>query len=99
MNSPFATMKPIICLLLSGLVLLTACQPSKKTEGATSNLDSLEQALAQLTDPLERIDLKRQIVDLTMEAATPEERCRIFEEFATLVEEEWGCSISARATI
>lgn len=90
MNSYFNSMKPIICLFLSGLVLLTACQSSKRTEGAVPNINSLEQALAQLTDPLERIDLKRQIVDLTMEAATPEERCRIFEEFATLVEEEVG---------
>ena len=90
MSSYFNSMKPIICLFLSGLVLLTACQSSKRTEGAVPNIDSLEQALAQLTDPLERIDLKRQIVDLTMEAATPEERCRIFEEFATLVEEEVG---------
>lgn len=90
MNSYFNSMKPIICLFLSGLVLLTACQSSKQSEGAVPNIDSLKQALAQSTDPLERIDLKRQIVDLTMEAATPEERCRIFEEFATLVEEEVG---------
>ena len=83
-------MKPIICLFLSGLVLLTACQSSKQSEGAVPNIDSLEQALARSTDPLERIELKRQIVELTMEAATPEERCRIFEEFATLVEEEVG---------
>ena len=83
-------MKPIFSLLLLGVVLLTACQSSKQTEGAVPNIDGLEQALAQSTDPLERIDLKRQIVDLTMEAATPEERCRIFEEFATLVEEEVG---------
>ena len=83
-------MKPIFSLLLLGVVLLTACQSSKQTEGAAPNIDSLEQALVQSTDPLERIDLKRQIVDLTMEAATPEERCRIFEEFATLVEEEVG---------
>nr|WP_315077327.1 hypothetical protein [uncultured Porphyromonas sp.] len=83
-------MKPIFSLLLLGVVLLTACQSSKRSEGAAPNIDSLEQALAQSTDPLERIDLKRQIVDLTMEAATPEERCRIFEEFATLVEEEVG---------
>ena len=81
-------MKPIFSLLLFGVVLLTACQSSKQSEGAAPNIDSLEQALAQSTDPLERIDLKRQILDLTMEAATPEERCRIFEEFATLVEEE-----------
>ena len=90
MNSYFNSMKPIICLFLSGLVLLTACQSSKQTEGAVPNIDGLEQALAQSTDPLERIDLKRQLLDLTMEAATPEERCRIFEEFATLVEEEVG---------
>lgn len=90
MNSYFNSMKPIFSLLLLGVVLLTACQSSKQSEGAVPNIDSLEQALAQSTDPLERIDLKRKIVDLTMEAATPEERCRIFEEFATLVEEEVG---------
>ncbi len=90
MNSYFNSMKPIFSLLLLGVVLLTACQSSKQSEGAVPNIDSLEQALARSTDPLERIDLKRQIVDLTMEAATPEERCRIFEEFATLVEEEVG---------
>lgn len=83
-------MKPIFSLLLLGVVLLTACQSSKQSEGAVPNIDSLEQALAQSTDPLERIELKRQIVELKMEAATPEERCRIFEEFATLVEEEVG---------
>ena len=90
MNSYFNSMKPIFSLFLSSIVLLTACQSSKQSEGAVPNIDSLEQALAQSTDPLERIDLKRQIVDLTMEAATSEERCRIFEEFATLVEEEVG---------
>jgi len=83
-------MKPIFSLLLLGVVLLTACQSSKQSEGAVPNIDSLEQALARSTDPLERIELKRQIVELKMEAATPEERCRIFEEFATLVEEEVG---------
>ena len=90
MNSYFNSMKPIFSLLLLGVVLLTACQSSKQSEGAAPNIDSLEQALVQSTDPLERIDLKRQILDLTMETATPEERCRIFEEFATLVEEEVG---------
>ena len=90
MNSYFNSMKLIFSLFLSSIVLLTACQSSKRTEGAVPNIDSLEQALAQSTDPLERIDLKRQILNLTMEAATPEERCRIFEEFATLVEEEVG---------
>lgn len=90
MNSYFNSMKPIFSLFLSSIVLLTACQSSKQTEGAVPNIDGLEQALAQSTDPLERIDLKRQLLDLTMEAATPEERCRIFEEFATLVEEEVG---------
>ena len=90
MNSYFNSMKPIFSLFLSSIVLLTACQSSKRTEGAVPNIDSLEQALAQSTDPLERIELKRQIVELKMEAATPEERCRIFEEFAALVEEEVG---------
>ena len=69
MNSYFNSMKPIFSLLLLGVVLLTACQSSKQSEGAAPNIDSLEQALAQSTDPLERIDHKRQILDLTMEAA------------------------------
>ena len=90
MNSYFNSMKLIFSLFLSSIVLLTACQSSKRTEGAVPNIDSLEQALAQSTDPLERIGLKRQIVELKIEAATPEERCRIFEEFVTLVEEEVG---------
>lgn len=90
MNSYFNSMKPIFSLFLSSIVLLTACQSSKRTEGAVPNIDSLEQAFAQSTDPLERIELKRQIVELKMEAATPEERCQMFEEFATLVEEEVG---------
>ena len=90
MNSYFNSMKLIFSLFLSSIVLLTACQSSKRTEGAVPNIDSLEQALAQSTDPLERIGLKQQIVELKIEAATPEERCRIFEEFVTLVEEEVG---------
>lgn len=90
MNSYFNSMKLIFSLFLSSIVLLTACQSSKQTEGAVPNIDGLEQALAQSTDPLERIDLKRQIVDLTMEAATPEERCRMFEDFVSLVEEAVG---------
>ena len=90
MNSYFNSVKPIFSLLLLGVVLLTACQSSKQSEGAAPNIDSLEQALAQSTDPLERIELKRQIVDLTMEAATPEERCQMFEDFVSLVEEAVG---------
>ena len=83
-------MKPIFSLLLLGVVLLTACQSSKQSEGVAPNIDSLEQALAQSTDPLERIELKRQIVELKMEAATPEERCQMFEDFVSLVEEAVG---------
>ena len=90
MNSYFNSMKPIFSLLLLGVILLTACQSSKQSEGAVPNIDSLEQALAQSTDPLERIELKRQIVELKMEAATPEERCQMFEDFVSLVEEEVG---------
>lgn len=90
MNSYFNSMKPIFSLLLLGVVLLTACQSSKQSEGAAPNIDSLEQALAQSTDPLERIELKRQIVELKMEAATPEERCQMFEDFVSLVEEAVG---------
>ena len=90
MNSYFNSMKPIFSLFLSSIVLLTACQSSKQSEGAVPNIDSLEQALAQSTDPLERIELKRQIVELKMEAATPEERCQMFEDFVSLVEEAVG---------
>ncbi len=90
MNSYFNSMKLIFSLFLSSIVLLTACQSSKQTEGAVPNIDGLEQALAQSTDPLERIDLKRQLLDLTMEAATPEERCQMFEDFVSLVEEAVG---------
>ncbi|WP_281676773.1 hypothetical protein [Porphyromonas endodontalis] len=90
MNSYFNSMKPIFSLLLLGVVLLTACQSSKQSEGVAPNIDSLEQALAQSTDPLERIELKRQIVELKMEAATPEERCQMFEDFVSLVEEAVG---------
>ncbi|WP_449026663.1 hypothetical protein [Porphyromonas endodontalis] len=90
MNSYFNSVKPIFSLLLLGVVLLTACQSSKQSEGAAPNIDSLEQALAQSTDPLERIELKRQIVELKMEAATPEERCQMFEDFVSLVEEAVG---------
>lgn len=84
-NPVIKRMKPIIYLLLAGAALLTACQSSKQTQSATSRLDSLEQALDQATEPLERIALKQQIVGLTIEAATPQERCRIFDDFASLV--------------
>ena len=90
MNSYFNSMKPIFSLLLLGVVLLTACQSSKQSEGVAPNIDSLEQALAQSPEPLERIELKRQIVELKMEAATPEERCQMFEDFVSLVEEAVG---------
>ncbi|ERJ71704.1 hypothetical protein HMPREF1556_01198 [Porphyromonas sp. oral taxon 278 str. W7784] len=83
-------MKLIFTLLLAGLALMTACQPTKQKETSAPPLDSLEQVFARATDPLDRIQLKRQISDLKMGAATPEERCRIFDEFAALVGEAIG---------
>ena len=69
---------------------MTACQPTKQKETSAPPLDSLEQVFARATDPLDRIQLKRQISDLKMGSATPEERCRIFDEFAALVGEAIG---------
>jgi hypothetical protein len=83
-------MKPIFTLLLAGLALMTSCQPTKQQETSAPKLDSLEQVFARATDPLDRIQLKRQISDLKMGSATPEERCRIFDEFAALVGEAIG---------
>ena len=83
-------MKLIFTLLLAGLALMTACQPTKKQETSAPKLDSLEQVFARATDPLDRIQLKRQISDLKMGSATPEERCRIFDEFVALVGEAIG---------
>lgn len=54
----------------------------------TANIDSIKQVLAKTTDPLKRIQLHQQVIDLTIEAATPEERCRIFDDFNTQVEKE-----------
>lgn len=83
-------MKLIFTLLLAGLALRTACQPTKQQETSAPKLDSLEQVFARATDPLDRIQLKRQISDLKMGSATPEERCRIFDEFVALVGEAIG---------
>ena len=69
---------------------MTACQPTKQQEISAPKLDSLEQVFARATDPLDRIQLKRQISDLKMGSASPEERCRIFDEFAALVGEAIG---------
>ena len=83
-------MKLIFTLLLAGFALMTACQPTKQQETSAPKLDSLEQVFARATDPLDHIQLKRQISDLKMGSATPEERCRIFDEFAALVGEAIG---------
>ena len=83
-------MKLIFTLLLAGLALMTACQPTKQQETSAPKLDSLEPGFARGTDPLDRIQLKRQISDLKMGSATPEERCRIFDEFVALVGEAIG---------
>ena len=76
-----------------GMALLSSCRPSStkqttETAASTSNIDSLERALSQENDPAVRLSLKRQITDLKMQAVTPEERIRIFEDFLTIVEED-----------
>ena len=86
-------MKRILYLLFLGMALLSACRSSStkqttETEASTSNIDSLERALAQESDPAVRLSLKRQITDLKMQAVTPEERIRIFEDFLTIAEED-----------
>lgn len=86
-------MRRILYLLFMGTALLSSCRPSStkqttETAASTSNIDSLERALAQESDPAVRLSLKRQITDLKMQAMTPEERIRIFEDFLTIVEED-----------
>lgn len=63
----------------------------------TANIDSIKQVLAKTTDPLKRIKLHEQVIDLTIEAATPEERCRIFDDFNTQVEKSYLKSTSMKA--
>lgn len=53
-----------------------------------AKLDSVKQVLAQTTDPLKRIKLHRQIIDIKIAGASPEERCRIFDDFSTQVQKE-----------
>ena len=86
-------MKRILYLLFLGMALLASCRSSStkqttETEASTSNIDSLERALAQESDPAVRLSLKRQITDLKMQAVTPEERIRIFEDFLTIADED-----------
>ncbi|WP_298527824.1 hypothetical protein [uncultured Porphyromonas sp.] len=86
-------MRRILYLLFMGTVLLSSCRSSStkqttETAASTSNIDSLERALSQESDPAVRLSLKRQITDLKMQAVTPEERIRIFEDFLTIAEED-----------
>ena len=81
-------MKPIYSLLVSGLVLLASWQAIEQAQASVPNIDSLQQVLTQETNPLKRLSLKRQIADLSMKTATLEERCRVFEDFTALVEED-----------
>ena len=65
-------MRRILYLLFMGTALLSACRSSStkqttETEAPTSNIDSLERALAQESDPAVRLSLKRQITDLKMQ--------------------------------
>ena len=53
-----------------------------------AKLDSVKQVLAQTTDPLKRIKLHRQIIDIKIAGASPEERCRIFDDFSAQVQKE-----------
>lgn len=88
MNSPFATMKAIFRLLLSGVVLLTSWQAIEQAQALVPNIDSLQQVLTQETNPVKRLSLKRQIADLSMKTAKLEDRCRVFEDLTALVEED-----------
>ena len=53
-----------------------------------AKLDSVKQVLAQTTDPLKRIKLHQQIIDIKIEGTSPEERCRIFDDFSAQVQKE-----------
>ena len=53
-----------------------------------AKIDSVKQVLAQTTDPLKRIKLHQQIIDIKIKDASPEERCRIFDEFSAQVQKE-----------
>ena len=53
-----------------------------------AKLDSVKQVLAQTTDPLKRIKLHQQIIDIKIAGASPEERCRIFDDFSAQVQKE-----------
>lgn len=53
-----------------------------------AKVDSVKQVLAKTTDPLKRIKLHQQIIDIQFKSASPEKRCRIFDEFSTEVQKE-----------
>lgn len=53
-----------------------------------AKLDSVKQVLAQTTDPLKRIKIHQQIIDIKIAGASPEERCRIFDDFSVQVRKE-----------
>ena len=81
-------MKLIYSLLVSGLVILTSWQAIEQAQALVPNIDSLQQVLTQETNPVKRLSLKRQIADLSMKTARLEDRCRVFEDFTALVEED-----------
>lgn len=53
-----------------------------------AKLDSVKQVLAQTTDPLKRIKLHQQIIDIKIEGTSPEERCQLFDDYSTEVQKE-----------
>ena len=53
-----------------------------------AKLDSVKQVLTQTTDPLKRIKIHQQIIDIKIAGASPEERCRIFDDFSVQVRKE-----------
>lgn len=53
-----------------------------------AKIDSIKQVLAKTTDPLKRIKIHQQVIDIQFKGASPEERCRIFDEFSTEVQKE-----------
>ena len=53
-----------------------------------AKLDSLKQVLAKTTDPLNRIKLHQQIIDIKIKGRSPEERCQLFDDYSTEVQKE-----------
>lgn len=76
--------------LLAGMLLFTSCNKNKTKEEVNGVeistqdkelLDSLENKLSQATEPLERIKLQKQIIDLKFDKASEEDKEKLFNAF------------------